>query len=687
VLGAYGCEDIRTPAIDRLAGEGALFTLAYAPVPLTLPSHCTLMTGLYPPGHGVRNNGSYLLHGDVTTLAELLRDEGYSTAAVIGAYVLDSRFGLAQGFDSYDDAFPGGSDDRQNYFSCVERRGDEVTDLACKWLDSAREPFFLWLHYFDPHYPYQPPAPFDSLYRNPYIGEIAFLDSCIGRVVRKMDEKGLYQKTLVILTSDHGESLGEHGEMSHGLFLYGATTRVPLILRLPGTVSPGTRIDDCVSLADVLPTVCDLLGVESPRDVQGRSMTSILGGRAGDDVPIYLETRVPLENFGWSGITGVIHTGWKYYRVPHPEIYNMAEDPGETLNLSEDSTGIRTEMEALLLDLEKELSLEFREKAQVELDSETREKLERLGYLWNPTPVSGGHIDPKLMVQIVNQMDQALLLVNTGEYAKAEGIFESVLEIDPDNITAHNHLGALLLIVGREDEALSHWRKVVDLNPQFADARRNLAKMLAGRKLYDEAVAHFEVLLGMNPEDVESMTQLGVIRVEKGDLEGALSVLESACRIDSASVPARENLAVVLRKLGRVGEALGHLRWVVKHKHDAPSSINLARAFHSLGRYEEAVEGFTRAIEIAPASFTAYNDLGTSLLELGRFDEAEVAFINAVTIRKNYAEPYFNLGNLYRRTGRPEEAGDSYRKFLELWQGSGEMRTRAERALVNLENR
>ena len=682
-LGVYGCKSILTPSADRLAREGALFTQAYAPVPLTLPSHCTLMTGLYPPGHGVRNNGNYSL-GDVTTLADLLSTEGYSTAAFVSAFVLDSQFGLARGFDSYFDSFSEEVGERQGYFGCVERGGDEITDLACEWLESSQQPFFLWLHYFDPHYPYQPPAPFDSLYNNPYLGEIAFVDSCIGRVLEKLEKQGFSERTLVVLTSDHGESLGEHGENSHGLFLYGATTRVPLIMRLSSVVSPGVRIDDCISLADVLPTVCDILGVDVPEEVQGRSMTSLFSGDSGADVPVYLETLVPLENFGWSEITGVIHRGWKYYRVPYPELYNMAEDPGETLNLSHDQARIRMEMEDLLSDLEKDLSLNRAISSRIEPDSETRKKLEQLGYVWNPTPGDGEKIDPKLMVQIVNQMEQALLYVNTGKFEGAEGIFQSVLEIDPDNIMAHNHLGALYLITGRENEALSHWRKVIELNPQFADARRNLARLLRGRGSYDEAAIHFRVLLDLNPRDVKSLTQLGIIAMEKGELERALFLFDRANSIDSTSVETRENLASVLRRSGRVDESTGHLEWVLEHKKDAPSSINLARAYHTLGRYEEAVDGFTKAIELAPLSFKAYNDRGISLLELGRFDDAEVSFKNAITIRKNYAEPHFNLGNLYRQTGKPKEAGESYRRFLELWQGSETMREKVTRALENL---
>lgn len=717
-IGAYGFDGIRTPVIDRLASEGVLFKNAYTSVPLTLPAHCTLMTGLYPPGHGVRNNGNYVLPAETSTIAEILSEKGYATAAFIGSFVLDSQFGLSQGFETYYDSFKGEEKEERGYFAYIERSGGEISDLACDWLESGSSPFFLWLHYYDPHYPYNPPAPFDELYEQPYIGEIAYTDSCLGRVVRKLDEQDLLGRTLIIVTSDHGESLGEHGELSHGHFLYNASIRVPLIMRFPERLPAGVEVDDFVSLADVLPTVCDILDLKIPRAAQGISLMPQIKGEEREGRPIYMETLAPLENFGWSEIIGVLNDNWKYFRVTNPELYNIEDDPGERINLYKKEPSKVSAMESLLRGLESELALDYGETAPSEMDSETRAKLESLGYVWSRTRDAGERVDPKLMVQVINQIDYGMLLVTRGDYSEAVSLFENVLEMDPDNLTAHNYLGSSLYKLGRENEALYHWRKVIDLQPNSIDARRNLARVLKGRGLYEEAAAHFEAVVKLNPEDARSIAELGKIFLETGEREKAESYLLKAVDLDpwliqpylvlsqiyqeegnfemalgyiseaydrdSTSVKIREELAKVLRKSGHGQEAVRHLRWLAREKSDAASYIKLGITLDRLGRLEEAVENFREAVKIDSLSLRAYNSMGISLLALKRYDEAEKSFMNALAIRSDYAEPYLNLGNLYRQTGRLGEAEENYRRFLQLWKGREEVRQRVLNLLESL---
>jgi arylsulfatase A-like enzyme/Flp pilus assembly protein TadD len=718
-LGAYGCRDIRTPVIDGLAREGVLFTDARASIPITLPSHCTIMTGLYSPGHGVRNNGNYVLPGEISTLAEVLSREGYHTAAFVGAFVLDSQFGLSQGFDTYDDSFRERGKSASDYFGHVEKPAGDLTQDALGWLATAGEPFFLWLHYYDPHYPYLPPAPFDTLFAQPYLGEIAYVDSCIGEVVKSLEAGGLAERLLVVLTSDHGESLGEHGELSHGLFLYEGTTRVPLIMKFEGRLPAGARVSHPVSLADLFPTVLDIGEIAIPAEVQGRSLLTTLESPETAGPPMYMETVLPSENFGWSEITGVFHDGWKYFRVTEPELYNVSEDPREEKNLFHAEKETVKEMESLLDSLHTALARETAGSAASGLDAETQEKLEMLGYVRAAAQGgAGGGVDPKRMVQVVNRLDYGMYLVTTQDYMGAIRVFEEVLSIDPENLTAHNFLGASLLNVGRESEALYHWRKVIELNPGNIDAHRNLATALGGRGLLEEARREFETVLRLNPSDVRSLIGLGNISMTESDTLAALEYLEKALRIDqdlprahlllgqidekrgdrtaallsfekavaldSTSVEAREALAKTLRSAGRGEEAVPHFAWVAEAKEDAASYVALAVTLDRLGRLEEAVENFEKALAADSLSVEAHNGMGISLLALGRHDESEKSFLRAVSLAPEFAEPWYNLGNLYRKIGRREDAIASYTKFLDLWKGREEVRERAASALESV---
>ena len=558
----------------------------------------------------------------------------------------------------------------------------------------------------------------DGRYENPYLGESAFTDSCVGRIIDKLEEAGEIDSTLIIIASDHGESLGEHGEMSHGLFLYRATTHVALLMRYPAELPAGTEIGSPVSLADVLPTVCDLLGLDIPGNVQGRSLLRDIRENFSPDVPIYMETVYPLENYGWSDIKGVLYRDWEYYSVTEPELYRISEDPGELHNLYGDSTRVVTMMKSILDSLEAELTIASSGVARADLDDETREKLESLGYVWDGSAASPSDVDPKRMVQVVNQIDYGLLLFTRGELEEAAKLFTDILEMDPNNLTAHNMLGISLIKLGRENEALYQWRKVVELKPNSIDARRNIAKVLMGRRLYGEAIEQFEMVLTLNPNDTKALTQLGIIAQETGDVEkakgyfkevvklepenpqaylllgnisrerGAFEEAHSYYRLaferDSTNVEIREGLGKAARKLGRGEEAVRNFRWIAQEKHDAPSYIRLGNTLDRQGNLEEALASFREAIAIDSLSFTAYNSMGTTLLALERFDEAEASFKEAISIRGNYAEPHFNLGNLYKQTGRTSEARESYRTFLSLWKGRDEQRQRAQAALESL---
>jgi len=341
-LGCYGHRGINTPSIDFLASHGVRFQNAIAPAPLTLPSHTTLLTGLYPTTHGVRDNTTFRLSEKALTLAEILKENGYRTAATVGAFVLDSSRGLDQGFDYYDDELPkpkarsdrllpdGVPDIGMREVS--ERPAGVVTRRALSWLrDNSDEKFFLWIHYFDAHYPYTPPPPYSREYqKRPYYGEIAFVDRNIGMILDELRTSELLDNTLIIVTGDHGESLGEHREYTHCIFIYDSTIKIPLIMSWAGKIPAGTVIGDVVSLADVVPTILDFLGIDPGHGMDGVSLVDVISGRSEGERFVYSESMFPYLNYGWSRVYGIRGPRWKYIETSNPELFDLSRDPGES---------------------------------------------------------------------------------------------------------------------------------------------------------------------------------------------------------------------------------------------------------------------------------------------------------------------------------------------------------------------
>src|SRR5260221_2662494 len=354
---AYGFAGIETPNFDRLAREGVLFEEAVAPAPLTLPAHSSIFTGQYPPAHGVRDNGGFFLDDKETTIAERLQARGYATGGFVGAYVLDHKWGIAQGFQTYFDDF-----DLTKYQSLslgsVDRRGNEVADRALAWLDSVRaKRFFGWVHFYDAHSPYDPPEPFKSRYAgHPYIGEIAFVDSQLGRLLAYLDAHHLADRTVVVVVGDHGESLGEHGEGTHGFFVYQATMHVPLLIRAPYDLMAGRRVADTVRSVDILPTALELLGVNTPEHLDGASVVPLMTGAKQElGLAAYSEAIYPRFHFGWSDLRALTAGRYKFVAAPRPELYDLQQDPGESHNLYPERQALGDRMNQELVALERRM--------------------------------------------------------------------------------------------------------------------------------------------------------------------------------------------------------------------------------------------------------------------------------------------------------------------------------------------
>jgi len=534
-LGCYGYAAAKTPHIDSLAACGVRFANAYSPVPLTLPSHASILTGKYPFAHGVRNNGSYKLPPEELTLTEILKSRGFVTSAFVASFTLDSRFGTAQGFDSYDDTF----DSREALKTFrSERTADRVSSSFLKWLGENRgKRFFSWVHFFDPHLPYSPPEPFRQEFSgHPYDGEIAFMDQEIGRIMDSLERAGLFERTIIVLAGDHGEALGEKRELDHGLFIYDSTLRVPLIICGPFLPSRGAVVKSRVRLVDILPTVLELLQIDPPADLSGESLLPIIQGRESEDRASYAETFYPRENYGWSELLGLVDGRWKYIHAPRPELYDLANDPGETKNLVEeqDRTAVELSRKLSALAAQKKSG---DERAGRRLTSEEESKLRSLGYLGGKSePRSSGPLaDPKDKIEDYILYFRGNLFETRGEYDKAEACFRKVLELNPDvswnyvnlgillakadrlseatrileegrrrlpgSTVVLSHLMATYLRAGRVADALAAGKEILSIDPDHFDALYVTGDILARQGKWVEAISHFERALRIEPEN------------------------------------------------------------------------------------------------------------------------------------------------------------------------------------------
>jgi arylsulfatase A-like enzyme/Tfp pilus assembly protein PilF len=543
-LGFAGHEGAETPNLDDLADAGVAFLDAVASAPVTLPSHATILTGRYPPAHGALDNGFYSLPDGVPTLATALRDAGYETAAFVGAFVLHRRYGLNAGFDLYDDHFrnpllPGAEH--------VERRAEDVVARARAWLvgRSPDRPFFLWVHCFDPHSPYDPPEPFGSRFHDrAYDGEIAYTDRELGVLLEAARAAGGAGRTLVVMTADHGEALGDGGERTHGLLLRGATLRVPLILTAPGVLPAGKRIRGTVSGADLAPTVLALLGVDAPGPMDGSSLLeAIAEGRAADR-RAYSETRLPEDQLGWSMLAGVRDDRWAYVRAPRPELYDLSADRGETRNLAAEEPDVTARLDE---EVQEELAA-LEGTARRDLSPEEEEALRALGY------VSGGGVpdpsgaDPKDMLPIWNRLEDLQSALAAGRPDVALSGVEKLLERDPGNREARMLLAQAMLRTGRTDEGIRELRELAAAggDPDRTGTLIAQALQQAGRPA--EAEAMYRALMAATPEFAEHPFNLGVLLWAEGRRQEAVAAYEESLALNPDAVHVLVNLAQALSR-------------------------------------------------------------------------------------------------------------------------------------------
>src|SRR6266566_4305803 len=479
-LGCYGDKQIRTPNIDTLAADGTRFERAYTAVPVTLPSHTVIFTGTYPTLSGVHDFAANKLSPTQATLASVLKENGYTTGAIIGSAVLDSRFGLNHGFDFYYDHFDFNRLQESNLDE-MERPGNVVADLTLDWLSkNYQKKFFLWMHLYDPHYPYRPPPPYSEQYKDRlYDGEIAFADAQVGRLIEFLKNKGLYRNTLIVLGGDHGESLGEHGENTHGFFIYNATLHVPLIFHLPGGVHTKT-VANLVNLADLMPTVLAALNIQIPEQVQGQNLLSIISPKKEDNArSLYAETFLQRLHFNWSELRGVETETYHFIDAPKPELYDLRKDSGETHNLFAEKKAVTEEMRVRLAKLIQQYTAGQELAEKTGLDPVLMERLKSLGYAGfsggsNSGANSHALPDPKDRIQTYEIFSDAMADSQHGQYASSIEKLNAALKTDPDSVPGHYLQGLNYYRMHEFPKSVAELERVLQLSPGYALAAFHL---------------------------------------------------------------------------------------------------------------------------------------------------------------------------------------------------------------------
>jgi len=535
-VGCYGYKKAKTPNLDFLAANGVMFSNAYCQVPLTLPSHCSLLTGTYPLYNQVHNNGFYYLDHSHLTLAEVLREEGFKTAAFVSSFTVDSRFGIDQGFDSYDDTFDA-DEILKNFRS--EKRAEKVFTSFSHWLDrNFDQKFFCWVHFFDPHVPYDPPSPFKEEFpERPYDGEIAYMDYYIGRIVDKLKKKNIFDKTFIILAGDHGEAFGEKDEIDHGYFIYDATLRIPLILYFPKRLPSNKVVESRARLIDITPTVLEMLTIPVAKEIQGVSLVPYIEGRKKESLSSYIETYFPQENYGCSALIGLIAGDWKYIRAPKPELYNLKLDPQEEKNVFYLRKKVASAMKKELERIIHEFSAK-KEARRKKLTSQEREKLRSLGYVDSGFPKGRKESilpDPKDKIAEYRLFFQGNVYETQGDFKRAQQYYEELLHLNP--LIPHNYvrlayvfqkmkkikeavqlleqgrkrmpdskiiltgLGFAYLNGGMKKEAIEACQQALRLDPKFFDVLFLAGTIMWMEKKWAEALDYFERAIEIEPEN------------------------------------------------------------------------------------------------------------------------------------------------------------------------------------------
>ena len=652
-LGAYGARDSETPNFDRIAARGVIFDQAITAAPLTLPAHASLFTAKYPPQHGVRDNGGFVLDARQTTLAERLAAAGFRTGGFVGAYVLDRRWGIAQGFDAYVDDFDLDKARGQGAAS-VERPANEVADRALAWLDTAASSrFFAWVHFYDAHSPYDPPEPYRTRFASRlYAGEVAFVDSQVGRLLGFLEQRGLLEKTIVAIVGDHGESLGEHAERTHGFFVYSSVLRVPFAIAAPVDVAQARRVGATVRSIDLMPTLLELLRVPLQGSVDGRSLVPLMTGASRDlGLDAYSESLYPRYHFGWSELRALTSGRYTYISAPRPELYDIEQDPGEAHNLYAARRTLADRMSASMRTRESD-STEGVPKA-VDVDPEVRARLAALGYVGTfvaaPSRQESALADPKDKIDLFNLMTDAREKLQDAREAPAGvEMLQRVVAKDPQVIDAWLLLGNEHAKHGQYDRALAQYRRALELKPDYDLALRNMANVYRDMGRPNAAVAGYERLLHVDPANVQARQELAQVLLDAGRVADAQRELERVLAQDAGLAAAHNTLGAVRLKQGHLDDGEREIRAALRQRGDLRlAHFNLALAAEQRGDTQAAIAEYRSEIAQHPNSYMAQFNLGKLYERLGDREAQRTCYEDAIASNPHFAEGHLFLAKLY----------------------------------------
>jgi len=621
-LSCYDNKHLKTPNIDSLAKRGVLFTRAFAHTSTTLPSHTNILLGTTPPYHGVHDNSNFIVRENLLTLAEYLKQHGYVSGAFVGAYPLDRRFGLTQGFDIYDDNYEMRETGRE---ITGEREAQVVVDRAIEWLKANKQPWFLWIHCYDPHDPYTPPEPYRTLYAKcPYDGEVAYVDSVIGKLFQFLDDNQLPPKTVIVFTGDHGESLDEHGEKTHGFFAYNSTLWVPLIISVPG-IKAG-RVHQNVCHTDIFPTVCDALQIEKPKLHHGISLLHVMKGKKLKTRSIYFESLSPHYTMGWAPITGYIYKNDKFIGSPIPELFNLDKDFAEIHNLANEKIidTYRKRLDQLIYSQFSEDSI----RAEKGMDKTTLEKLQSLGYIASYKGTRkekfGPEDDVKVLLPYHNKSNLAYELFAKGNIREGIELLKEVITEKKNVSLAYVNLAKLYANAGRPGDAIEVMKMGMEYLPASYTIFSEYIGYLYEAKRFDEVIQTFESKNFIETEfDPSVWNYVGLTYWKTTNEEKAKGCYEKSISIDRKFPLPYNNLGTY------------YLSIYVRTK----NSNDLQKAF----------ENFKKAIELDPYYSMPYNGLGMVYLQQANYPEAITSLKRALEITPDFDEPLYHLGIAYMR--------------------------------------
>ena len=637
-LSCYSQKFVQTPQADSLAARGVLFERAFSHAPLTLPSHTNILLGATSSAHGVDDNGKCVVPREFPSMAKTLKAGGYTTGAFVSAFPLDSRFGLNEGFDVYDDKYPSRAAAALDY---PERPAGQTVAAALAWLSAQRGKWFLWVHLFDPHAPYSPPEPYATRYAgDPYSGEAAYADEALGELLRAVDARGETGRTLFILTADHGESLGEHGEMTHGYFAYNSTIWVPLIVAGPGLSA--SRVKDAAGHVDIFPTACDLLGLETPPSLHGRSLRPLLEGRSRKPRPIAFEAMEGYLHKGAAPLRGLIDGGMKYFDSPLPELYDLRTDFDEKSDLSP-GAGLGPYKKKLAAKLAADAS-PLRDQAVRRTDRETTERLRSLGYTAAPAAPPrkdfGPADDLKTLLPFERKLVEAAGAAKAGDPARGAALLEELVRARPDFARAYVQLAELHFAEGRTEAYLQTLERGAQANPGDFTTVSTFGRALVEQGLLDRAVEVLGRALGIFDQDADVWGALAEAHWKKGDGEKAFSCFQTALGLAPGD-------AVINGNLGNFYVARG-----VKTR-----NIEDIRASFAY---------FERALAVDPSLASVHNGLGGAHKINGNAAEAIASWERAAALDPNYDLPVYNLGLAFLEQGDKAKALGLFRRYLDI---------------------